>query len=308
MYARLLGYLVLESPGDEGRDYITDEIIRCDSDNDRMNCLAKLYQDHLLRLFRQNKGHTPTTTPSYDPSLPSVEEEKFLYSSAVEPAPNDHTQAKKAALRRDDYRCVVTGALDCDYIECLSPTDQAALPITVTIRLTNACHIFPPFTNVDIEPEEEGHPTTHYAGTVWGIVNHFGGVWIENELNGNQLHRLSNVMTMTTDLRTWFDELRLWFEEVPNTPATYTVGATRLGYLMGVLPVVTFSTMDPALALPDKRYLKLHAVVCRVAWMSGATKHMDKYDAEHEGETVLAHDGSSAEFLTTKLQRVLLGA
>lgn len=75
---------------------------------------------------------------------------------------------------------------------------------------------------------------------------------------------------------------------------------------MGVPPVVTFTTTDPTLALPDKRYLKLHAAVCRIAWMSGAAEYLDRYDREQEGRKVLARDGSSAEFLTTHLRSVLV--
>ncbi|KZP12565.1 hypothetical protein FIBSPDRAFT_754773, partial [Athelia psychrophila] len=300
IYARLLGYLMLESPSDESRDYITYEIIRCDGDNDRMNRLAKLYQDHLLRPF---------------------EEERLMYSSPVEPAPNDHTQAKKAVswlyirrrvkihssktLRRDGYRCMVTGVFDGNYCESLSPVElQATSPLPSATGPTNACYIFPLSMNMDLEPEEEGHPTTHDAGTVWGIIGRFSGIWIEDELNGEKLHRLSNIMTMTMGTRAMFDGLSLWFEE--NTLDTYNVCATLAGILINLPPVVTFATTDPALALPDKRYLKLHAIVCRVAWMSGASEYMRRYDAEHEERKFLARDGSSAEFLTTKLQRAVL--
>jgi len=50
MYSRLLGYLMLESLGDESRDYVCEEIIGCNGSADLMTRLAKLYKEYLLRL------------------------------------------------------------------------------------------------------------------------------------------------------------------------------------------------------------------------------------------------------------------
>lgn len=69
--------------------------------------------------------------------------------------------------------------------------------------------------------------------------------------------------------------------------------------------VVTFTSIN-GLALPDPRYLKLHAALCRVARMSGAAEYLDLYDREQETTRVMASDGTSADFLTARLHRVLL--
>ena len=69
--------------------------------------------------------------------------------------------------------------------------------------------------------------------------------------------------------------------------------------------VVTFTSID-GLALPDSRYLKLHAAVCRVARMSGAAEYLESYDHKQEERSVTACDGTSADFLTAWLHRVLL--
>ena len=68
--------------------------------------------------------------------------------------------------------------------------------------------------------------------------------------------------------------------------------------------IVTFSTtMD--LPLPDPRYLRLHAVVCRVGHLSGVATYLDRYDREQDERNYLAHDGSSAEYLTSRLHSIL---
>jgi len=50
MFARCLGYLILEAPTSAGRDMILDEILDCKGNRDDMEALAQLYIHHLLRL------------------------------------------------------------------------------------------------------------------------------------------------------------------------------------------------------------------------------------------------------------------
>ena len=71
--------------------------------------------------------------------------------------------------------------------------------------------------------------------------------------------------------------------------------------------MVIFTSTDDSLALPDPRYLKLHASVCRVAHKPGAAEYLNPYDWEQEERGVMAHDGTSAEYLMVKLNRFLHG-
>jgi len=49
MHARCLGYLIIEAIDDASRNYITEEILRCMTDDDKLRDLAKLYVEHLFR-------------------------------------------------------------------------------------------------------------------------------------------------------------------------------------------------------------------------------------------------------------------
>jgi hypothetical protein len=118
----------------------------------------------------------------------------------------------------------------------------------------------------------------------------------------------------------------MWFEEVPvssilsfrlmsgwlshgqNTLHTYTVCSTDDMYLRTVPDrLVTFTSIG-GLDLPDPRYLRLHAAICRVAHMSGVAEHLDSYDREQEERCFMARDGTSGDFLNARLHRVLLTA
>ena len=51
-----------------------------------------------------------------------------------------------------------------------------------------------------------------FAVTAWTIMKCFGGVKVEDELNGNQIHQLENIITMDSNIHTSFDNLQLWLE------------------------------------------------------------------------------------------------
>jgi hypothetical protein len=111
MYARCLGYLVIEADND-ARSHLSHEILGCAGDRDRINSLAEFYINHLFRLcesfleflvtassfifllVRKTKGRTPK--PSEHPSQPSFENDRDFFSLTVDPAPKDHTAAKLA--------------------------------------------------------------------------------------------------------------------------------------------------------------------------------------------------------------------
>ena len=71
--------------------------------------------------------------------------------------------------------------------------------------------------------------------------------------------------------------------------------------------VVTFTTTTN-LELPNPKYLKLHAAVCRIAHMSGAAGYLDLYDREIEERWVMACDGSTADLLVSRLSQALVVA
>jgi hypothetical protein len=50
IYARCLGYLISEAPTANARDVIGHEITECKADPEKMDKLADLYINHLLRL------------------------------------------------------------------------------------------------------------------------------------------------------------------------------------------------------------------------------------------------------------------
>ncbi|KXN92359.1 hypothetical protein AN958_08374, partial [Leucoagaricus sp. SymC.cos] len=167
-----------------------------------------------------------------------------------------------------------------------------------------------------------------YAGNVWTIIENFRCIDVLSELDGANIHHLGNGFTMNEELHSMFDDLRLWFEEVavsappitslhaliliPLQNNTYRVRVLDPGVapLMTFPPahIITFTSTDPHLPLPNPKYLRLHAAVCRIAHLSGAAGYLDLEDREVERLGVLARDGSSADLLASRLRCVTLMA
>ena len=53
-----------------------------------------------------------------------------------------------------------------------------------------------------------------YSGGVWAVMERFGNISMKNELNGSNVHRLSNILTLSNEIHYLFDELYIWFEPI----------------------------------------------------------------------------------------------
>ena len=46
---------------------------------------------------------------------------------------------------------------------------------------------------------------------MWAVMLRFGYKSLPDDLTGHKVHRLENVMTLTSDFHTHFDRLGVWF-------------------------------------------------------------------------------------------------
>jgi len=236
---------------------------------------------------------------------------RAFFATAITAAPRDHAAAKKAALYRDNYRCMVTGSVDETAYDAMSDAQRQQYDIVDSgLTNTNFCHIFPPSTSRNLNAEVPGDPKSVYSGSVWSIINSFDNIDVLAELDGNKIHSLSNGLTLDLNLHSLFDNLKLWFEKVQGVPNTYNVCTLNPHQsVLASLPhprQVNFTTTTD-MELPDSRYLKLHAAICRVAHLSGAAGYLEECDREYEERPhVMAYDGSSARMLESRLQMVYL--
>jgi len=186
------------------------------------------------------------------------------------------------------------------------PEQFAALAEIHGVHPTSCAHIFAPSTSQGISGDKENVPKHNYAASAWAVMMRMGGVLVPDELNGLDVHRLENVMTMENNLHALFDDLSVWFEAT-DVVNQYTLNAISPVFLAGYPPVVNF-VAHVDLPLPDPRYLALHAACARVAHLSGAAEYIDDVNRDIDTTLVLAKDGSSARLLAEAMSRIAITA
>jgi hypothetical protein len=67
------------------------------------------------------------------------------------------------------------------------------------------------------------HVQHECSKTVRTVMWLFGGVKVEDELNGNQIHRLENIITMGASIHSFFGDLSIWLEPVVRLPFSASV-------------------------------------------------------------------------------------
>ncbi|RDB27559.1 hypothetical protein Hypma_003853 [Hypsizygus marmoreus] len=298
MYARILGYLLLEGPTDEARSAIANEIVSCKND-EALAANGKFYLDHLIRIFKKGKG----PTPSSHVSPPSFDALKDIVAQCLEKPIVNYEDAKAKALARDGYRCLASGTYDLAAERVKELRDRVIMEKAETAE-TNCAHIFPESTNLNLSTDKDCELNRKhvYATSVWAVLDRFGYENLRFDLNGNNIHRLENVLTLSTNVHGKFDTLKVWFEAVENKENTYKLNSTWDGHLNSLYPgEVTFTTPDSNLPLPSPTYLHIHATCCKVAHLSGAGEYLDEIHRKFDDSKVLSQDGSSAEMFSHAL-------
>ncbi|KAF8575615.1 hypothetical protein K439DRAFT_1369508 [Ramaria rubella] len=301
--SRLLGYMIIYAPTEAGRMNITKELNSCIKGAAQLYQLAKFFIDRYLRVFKENKGRAPAAASHFSrPSFDAMQERLKLL---LECPPKNHSDAKAAALIRDDYHCMVTGVCDMASFKANDRVKEMARAKKLKIRPTQCAHIFASYTSQNISGENQDGPKLNYAASAWAAMERIGSVLLPDELNDAAVHRLENILTLEGGVHEMFDSLYLWFEATVslNVPNSYHVCSTNPELIEDISSPVIFTSMHPSLPLPDPRYLALHAACAKVAHLSGAGEYVESVYRDMDSAEVLANNGSSADVLETALAR-----
>lgn len=303
IHVRILGYLIRAGPSLTASEFVAKEVNDSpEGDEDEIDKAGERYLFHYLRIFKKFGGRTPAASLS---ACGAFETKKAMIMEMLRQAdkpPQDHKEAKRLALVRDNFQCIVSGKYD--YQSVMQNNDLKAAASSFSspgIGSTQCAHIIPSSTTKNILDSKDKH---EHAASFWTILGCFGYKGFPEKLTGKKIHSLDNVMTLGLDIHNWFDQLAMWFEAVEGSPNTYTIKAIEplvLAYCKDTKITLTSERSD--LPLPNPDYLEIHAACCRVAHLSGAGEYMDKVLEDLEDTHVLSQDGSSARILSFVLPK-----
>ncbi|KAK0183601.1 hypothetical protein F5146DRAFT_1149696 [Armillaria mellea] len=163
---RIMGHPLKVGPTDKAKSLISTTI-NSETTDEALIARGAFYDRFFIRTFRRAKGPTPQTSTHH--SRPSFRQTLEEVHRQLQRDPFNHQEAKKSALARDNYRCILSGTMDktsfFEYDEL-----QAQLPEGMVPRTTQSAHIFSESMNVGIDD-----PTKNdYAANAWTIIEHFG--------------------------------------------------------------------------------------------------------------------------------------
>ncbi len=136
------------------------------------------------------------------------------------------------ALVRDQYRCVLTSANDATSFENISGVAQNAsirvaptqlayiIPESMDENLHDPKKVFNPFIVFRAAMEADILPQHEWITSAWTALNGFAGIDVKQELDGVDIHKLSNVMTMCNTEHAAFNNLMIWFEATVSVYCT----------------------------------------------------------------------------------------
>ncbi|KAG7440302.1 uncharacterized protein BT62DRAFT_910813 [Guyanagaster necrorhizus] len=262
---RIMGHLLKVGPTDAAKSHISTTS-NSEVTEEGLIVRGAFYDRFFIRTFRRVNG--PTPQESTDHSRPSFRQTLAEVHKWLQCSPSNHQEAKKSALARDKYHCLLSGTMDLNsYLD--HEELRAQLPEGMVPLITQCAHIFSESTNIGIDDLIMVFSSCSvvssnllclkkdYAANAWTIIKHFGFPNILKGLEGGNIHRLENILTLEYNLHFHFDNLTLWLEPT-------------------VLPrFVDFTSTRSDLPLPSKESLRIHAACCRVAHMSGAVEYLN---------------------------------
>ncbi|KAG8747313.1 hypothetical protein FRC10_001492 [Ceratobasidium sp. 414] len=296
----LLRALVEHAPTEVGRRNICQDILACrygatdTADSAKLFQLKQRYVTGLIIPLAAKGGKTPQVS-DHPSRRESAELGSILNEFLMDDAKRDQARLKSQALARDDHRSVLSGQVDYAYADSVLDIGH-----NTQYNVTEAAHILPFSLSEGKELDQ-----VRRNADVWQVIEHFSGMELLAELNGQKINRLGNVLTLTMPEHNLFGKLHWWLEAIEGQPNTYRVGARRaLSGLYEKGTVVTFTTTDEKYELPDPRFLALHAACAKVAFASGMAGYIDHIIRDMEELAVLREDGSSDVQLMFALHRI----
>ncbi|KAI0089735.1 hypothetical protein BDY19DRAFT_83186 [Irpex rosettiformis] len=297
IHIRILGWMFVYNLGSSMLIKLAEAVTVSHDEDVTYDQLGEFFLNYWIRPFRI-RARTPYSS---HPSRPACEA-KAVDLAAVLKEPNlDHKGAKALALERDGYRCILTGILDTNSVATSAVQvtyNEEGKPLQHMME-TQCARIFSKSANESLSNERK----KLYAGRAWAVLEGFGYGEILGELNGSDVNRLENVLTLENSCHSAFDNLWLWLEATePDNPESHSYNIrTYRYYSHPSLPAsVTFTNRArpeyrDRIPLPSKKYLRVHAACCGVAAMSGAGEYLDKVMRDQERINVLSADGGSSD-------------
>ncbi|OJJ71069.1 hypothetical protein ASPBRDRAFT_127030 [Aspergillus brasiliensis CBS 101740] len=255
---------------------------------------AEYIVDNFLLPFRASSAKTPQATPT-------------ALSSSQTPTQMSTTQRvsvlRKACLVRDHHRCVISRKFDIvearkrskeDENNC-KDDDENLLNSEVRdgFQYLEVAHILPHNLTTMAQGEIE---LSESKSNVFRILDMFDP-GLSHRLEGANIDRPGNALTLTHEYHRLFGEFRIFFEPTGEDSHEYRIDSLEdCPFLRNpLLPVIRTLSLSPNQTIdpPDSRLLRVHCAIAHIMKLSGAGEYIEKVVRDMEDEVDVKADGST---------------
>ncbi|KAN0074357.1 hypothetical protein V8E54_008294 [Elaphomyces granulatus] len=259
--------IVMKHLPKRGAQNLMDDISSCPNDDDLR--LLRLHLIHCLLVpMRALGGKTPGQLTS-SPAVDSQFRVECIMSEVSPSSRVEQDELRSKCLRRDNWRCVVTRAVD--MFTVLRCPDWPEAEEGINMAATECAHVLPlALAKFDSNRNLE----VYNHSLIWeAIYRYFPGV--KSLLKSETINSPINAMTLDHGLHLLFGSFRLAFEE------TSQFGTYRIAYYMKTKNAqwpnaVTLEAHDPSIPLPNPVLLRTHASIAKILNVSGLAKKLDQ--------------------------------
>ncbi|KAI3619080.1 hypothetical protein WG66_012346 [Moniliophthora roreri] len=168
------------------------------------------YRENLLCAFQRSKG--PTYMPSSRSSPPYNSIQQFITQN-LQSSPKDYRTAKKYALARDGFKCMLSHKFDATSVETISAVEKMMREEGRGFEATNCCHVFSESTAQDIDSTDPAQvKRQEHAATALATLKSFGLNTLVDKILQRGVHDPTNLLTMSISWHAQFNSLELWLE------------------------------------------------------------------------------------------------
>ncbi|EGD85132.1 hypothetical protein H112_08857 [Trichophyton rubrum D6] len=253
----------------DGSVRLMQDVISLDED-EKLRQLKEHLVDAILKPIQAVGGRTPAPTPS--PCHDSqVQIDSLMITSMNASSCNQQAKLKNDCLKRDGYRCQVTGLWDRHSVETgkIVPEDGR------TLAATEVAHILP-FSLGSFDEDKEFE--VENKATIWqALYRYFPG--LEKVITPDTINTPANSITLFHLLHPQFGSLNITFKET-DQPYVYNIVHKQANYTeFSYLPrngQVTFRCHDNSIVMPSPFLLSVHARIGKILQVSGLKERFEK--------------------------------
>ncbi|KEZ42040.1 hypothetical protein SAPIO_CDS6451 [Scedosporium apiospermum] len=263
---------------DDGKLALALDVLSVAGEDNKLRQLRNFLVDAILKPMQIAGGKTPRVYVSA-PTNPNAPDEIEEAMTEIESSPrNDQQKLKTDCLRRDGFRCVISGLYDRQSIRDHLVTPPAGNPSGGT----ECAHILP-FALRKFN-ERNAQQTENAATIWWGLHRYFPS--LRNKIDAGSINQPQNAMTLAVQVHDDFGSYDVALSPIQGPDNKYHIQLFELSTTFppsyAQRPMVTLTSRNTSIPVPDPVYLDTHARIARIleAFRESGTLHLGLVDIQ----------------------------